>query len=71
MSTDTLFSTSLANRNGALVIVETDRNIKFAAFYSANIPFKLGESKSHIDSNAILFNITNKRTFPLKNQNNM
>jgi hypothetical protein len=52
------FGKSLANKKGVMIVIESNKGIKFGAFFSASIPFTNDIEESHFDKQAVLFNIT-------------
>jgi hypothetical protein len=60
------FGASLSNKNGAIIIIESQKGIKFGAFFTANIDFITSQVESYLDNQAILFNITNEKMFPMQ-----
>ena len=63
-----LFGASLSNKKGAIIIIESQKGIKFGAFFTAKIDFITGKVESYSDNQVVLFNITNERVFPMQNQ---
>ncbi len=44
-----LFGASLSNKNGALIIIESEKGIKFGAYFTAKIDFINSEVESYFD----------------------
>jgi hypothetical protein len=61
-----LFGTSLSDKNGAIIIIESQKGIKFGAFFTANIDFITNQVESYLDNQAVLFNITDEKVFPMQ-----
>lgn len=48
----------MRNKKGVMIVIESQKGIKFGAFFSANVAFTHAIKESHLDERAILFNIT-------------
>jgi hypothetical protein len=59
------FTSSIANKRGVMILIETKKGVKFGAFFSAAVPFRNAIEESHVDDKAILFNISSEITFPV------
>jgi hypothetical protein len=44
-----LFGASLSNKNGALILIESKKGIKFGAYFTAKIDFINSEVESYLD----------------------
>jgi hypothetical protein len=63
------FGSSMINKQGVMIVIESKKGNKFGAFFSAKIPFNNGIIESHLDGQAILFNITCEKIYQNKNKN--
>ena len=59
------FTSSIANKKGVMILIETKKGIKFGVFFSVTVPFPNGTEESHVDEKALLFNITSEKTFTM------
>ncbi len=58
----------MRNKKGVVIVIESEKGIKFGAFFSVQIAFTNGILESHFDNHAFLFNISSKKIFPNKNK---
>ena len=63
-----LFSAGIANKKGVVIVIETQKGVKFGCFFTASIPFHFSKTESHLDNYAVLFNISNKKSFKVQKE---
>jgi hypothetical protein len=44
------FGSSMINKKGVMIVIESKKGMRFGAFFSAKIPFNNGILESHIDN---------------------
>ncbi len=57
ISATDLFGASLSNMNGALIIIESKKGMKFGAYFTAKVDYINSTVESYFDSEVALFNI--------------
>ena len=65
------FAGSIANKEGVLILMETEEGVKFGAFTSLKLPFPNSTTNSYKDEFSFLFNATDKIVFPTKEKDSV
>ncbi len=62
------FSAGVKNKKGVVIVIETKIGVRFGCFFTASIPFHFSKTESHLDNYAVLFNISNKKSFKVQKE---